>query len=421
MPPPSDCSTVKSRIKESGSSILIALIPLLTISFVSNIAPYIYIPSLPDIADAFSISEVQVGSTLSIYYLVLSLTLLAAGMVGDMWNKKRMLSRASALLFMGAITAGFAGTFGVMLSGWALQAIGAATIIVIGQTWIGQRSNKNNITSLYSYLAIILSFAPLIAPVIGGIVTDTFSWRYNFYIVAALSLFASVFINKSTPPPPVQRHALSVKEIAKSYYRILFRSKFIGLISTSLVCFLFQGALMNYSSFMFIDQLGIKPSVYGLISVPVVVGIIIGQFPVIYIEKKRGIVAAYIFNCAVAASALLTSLLFYLITGTHTIIELVLVVFVFSIGFGGHTLLAIRNVMTVFASKRSHSSALVNFLNQFTGYIASVIVQLLFALFGSAMQIHNIVSVLAVILIIATFPFFKRSYRDVCRRKNYDY
>ena len=168
---------------------------------------------------------------------------------------------------------------------------------------------------------------------------------------------------------------------------------------------------MNYSSFLFIDQLGIKPSVYGLISVPVVVGIIIGQFPVIYIEKKRGIVAAYIFNCVVTASALLASLLFYLITGTHSIIELALVIFVFSIGVGGHTLLAIRNVMAAFASKRSHSSALVNFLNQFAGYIASVIVQLLFALFGSAVQIHNIVSVLAIILIIATFPFFKRSYK----------
>lgn len=400
-------------MKKSGSSILIALIPLLTISFVSNVAPYIYIPSLPDIADTFSLTESQTGSTLSIYYLILSLTLLAAGVVGDIWNKKRMLAGASAVIFIGAVIAGFAGKFGIMLSGWALQAVGAATIVIVGQTWIGQSSTNRNITSLYSYLTIILSFAPLVAPMLGGAVNDLFSWRYNFYIVAVLSLFASVFISKSTPPPPVQNTKTPVKEALKGYCRILFKSKFTGLISTSLVCFIFQGALMNYSSFLFIDQLGVTPSFYGLISIPVVAGIITGQFPVIYIEKKRGIVAAHIFNSIIALIALSATIVYYFITGTHSIVELAIVIFIFSIGFGGHTLLSLRNVMSAFASKRSHSSALINFLNQFAGYIASLLVQLLFAFFASAMQVHNIMSVLAMILIIATFPVFKRSYNRV--------
>ena len=397
-------------MKKSRSSIIIALIPLLTISFVSKIAPYIYIPSLPDIAEYFSLSQSQAGSSLSVYYLSLSLTLLVAGVVGDVWDKKRLLLGASIVIFLGAVISAVTPQFGFMLSGWALQAVGAATITIAGQTWIGQSSNKKNITSLFSFMTIVLSFAPLAAPIIGGVITDTFSWQYNFYIVAALSLFASIFISKATPPPPIQNNSISIKQVATSYYKILFRSKFVGLTSTSLVCFLFQGALMNYSSFMFINQLGVKPSVYGLISVPVIAGIIFGQFPVIYIEKKRGIVAAHLFNSVVAVSALLTSLLFYIITGTHSVVELALVIFVFSIGFGGHTLLAIRNVMTAFASKRSHSSALVNFLNQFTGYIASIIVQFLFVLLGSAMQIHNIISGFAIILIIATHPIFKKSY-----------
>ncbi len=397
-------------MKKQGSNLFIALIPLLTISFVSNIAPYIYIPSLPDIAGYFSLNQSQAGNTMSVYYLTLSLTLLVAGVVGDAWDKKHQLAGASIVIFLGATISSVASQFGLMLSGWALQAAGAATITIVGQTWIGQSSNQKNITSIFSYLTIILSFAPLAAPIIGGIVTDTFSWQYNFYIVAALSLFASLFISQTTPPPPVQNNRISIKQVATSYYRILFRSKFVGLISTSLVCFLFQGALMNYSSFMFIDQLGLTPSVYGLISVPVIAGIIMGQFPVIYIEKKQGIVAAYLFNSVVAVLALLASLLFYMITGSHSVIELAFVILVFSIGFGGHTLLAIRNAMTVFTSKRSHSSALVNFLNQFAGYIASVIVQFLFVFLGSAMHIHNVMSGLAILLIIATFPIFKRAY-----------
>lgn len=159
---------------------------------------------------------------------------------------------------------------------------------------------------------------------------------------------------------------------------------------------------MAYSSFLFIDRLGLTPAAYGLISVPVVVGSIIGQFPVICLEKKRGITAAFLFNSVVAVTALLSSLMFYILTGTHTVVELALVILVFSIGFGGHTLLALRNVMTAFPSKRSHSSALLNFLDQFTGYIAAVAVQLLFAFVRSVLSVHNMACGAASILILFT-------------------
>lgn len=70
-------------MKKTGNNILAALIPLFTVSFVSHIAPYIYIPSLPDIADDLRLDEAQAGSMMSAYYLALSLTLLLVGVVGD--------------------------------------------------------------------------------------------------------------------------------------------------------------------------------------------------------------------------------------------------------------------------------------------------------------------------------------------------
>lgn len=400
-------------MKQTGKNPLLALIPLLTISFVSNIAPYIYIPSLPDITKSFRLNQSQAANTMMVYSFVLSITLLLVGIVGDVWNKKYLLVCASVLIFMGATVASVAPQFEIMLLGWALQAVGAATVVVVGQTWIGQSSTNNNITVHYSYLTIILSFAPLVAPIVGGVVNEVFSWQYNFYLVAVLSLFASVFIYRSTPPiSPVRGRNVDMNETAKSYCRILFRSKFVGLISTSLVCFVFQAALMNYSSFLFIDQLGLKSSTYGLISIPVVMGIIAGQFPVLYIEKKRGIVTAYLFNSMVVLVALLASVFYYFIVGTHSVVELALVIFIFNVGFGGHNLLAIRNVMLAFGSKRSHTSSLINFLNHFAGYVAATIVQILFSHLYSSMQIHAVMCIFTVFLVIVTYPFFRKSYQS---------
>ena len=396
-------------MKKTGADIFAALIPLFTVSFVSHIAPYVYIPSLPDIAHYLNIDKARAGSMMSAYYLALSFTLLLVGAVGDRWNKRRMLTGASIVIFIGTMLGSLPSRFGWVLGGWALQGVGAATVTIVGQTWLGQNSDKSNVTSLFSYMSIILSLAPLVAPVIGGMVTDVFSWKYNFFAVGFLSIFSAMFIYKTTPPPPVQNGTVLVRKVFSDYRQILFRSEFAPLIAASLACFLFQGALMSYSSFLFIDRLGLTPTVYGLISVPVVVGSIIGQFPVIYLEKKRGITAAFLFNSAVAVTALLSSLAFYMLTGRHTVVELALVILVFSIGFGGHSLLAIRNVMTVFQTRRSHSSALLNFLNQFAGYIAAVAVQLLFAFVGSVLSVHNIVcGAAAILIVLSSLIYLKR-------------
>lgn len=393
-------------MRNFGSGVIAALIPLFTISFVSHIAPYIYIPSLPDIADSFGLDTTEAGGMMSAYYLAMSVTLLIVGSVGDIWDKKKMLGGASSLIFIGTMLASLSLIYGLVIGGWALQGVGAAAITIIGQTWIGQSSRKNNITRLYSYMAIALSFAPLVAPVVGGIITEEFSWRYNFYIVGILCLFSIIPVYKTTPPTPPGSTGTSVGNSFSVYMNLLFQSKFTAIIGTSLACFLFQGMLMAYSSFLFIDRLGLTAAAYGLISIPVVMGCIIGQFPVMYLEKNHGLTSAFLFNSVTAVAALAGSLLFYAITGSHTVLELALVILVFSIGFGGHTLLATRNIMTVFSSRRSHSSALMNFLDQFAGYVAAVSVQLLFALIGSAVMVHNFACGITITIIVATTIFY---------------
>ncbi|MDO5395011.1 MAG: MFS transporter [Bacteroidales bacterium] len=395
-------------MKKHGSGVIVALMPLFAVSFVSHIAPYIYIPSLPDIAASFEIDTSRTGGLMSAYYLTLSLTLLVAGVVGDRLDKRKMLCVATCVIFAGAFLSSLPFRFGFTLVGWGLQGAGAATITIIGQTWIGQASDKNNVTSLYSYMSIALSFAPLIAPVLGGLIAEIFSWECNFYIVGILCLLSAIPVYRSTLPAPLQKNVASVRHVFSDYVKLLFRSKLIAINGTSLVCFLFQGMLMAYSSFLFIDQLGLTPASFGLISVPVVVGSIIGQFPVMYLEKRYGLTSAFIFNSVIAVVALSASLVFYAVTGTHTVTELAIVIFLFSIGFGGHTLLATRNTMTEFSFARSYSSALMNFLDQFAGYIAAVSVQVMFAFISSAMMAHNFACGAAIILIIFTSVIYVR-------------
>lgn len=385
-------------------SIYIVLLPLILVGFVSESAPYMLIPSLPDITASLGLSKSQAGGLLAVYYLTLSLTFLFAGVVGERYGKKWLLLTATLSIFMGSLMLGWGSTYLLLAAGRVLQAFGAGIVVVVAQTWIGQSSTQKNITRLFSYLTIVMSFAPMIAPIAGGLLNDSLGWRYNFYFVAVLALLAIPFLILSSPPPPQQTKP---PKAFASYKRLLLCTPFFGMIATMLVCFLFQGALMSYSSFLFIEQLGFSPAVFGFISVPIVAGIIIGQFPVLWLEKRRGLAAAYTFNSAVVVAALLASLVL-----EQTVWALGITLFIFNIGFGGHNLIATRTVITHFATECSYSSALMNFMGDFTNYIATLAVQLLFLIVGTTAQIHNVVCMVTIALIALCYLFFKPKITD---------
>lgn len=386
-------------------TIYITLLPLMLIGFVSESAPYMLIPSLPDMTTSLGLTKSQASGLLAIYYLTLSVTFLFVGGIGDRYNKKQLLLTATTSILTGSLLLGVGNTYPMLAGGRALQALGAGIVVVVAQTWIGQSSTQKNITRLFSYLTIVMSFAPMVAPIAGGFLNDTFGWRYNFYFVAALAIATIPFLLLSSPPSPGQTQP---PKVFKSYKDLLFDTPFFAMTATMLVCFLFQGSLMSYSSFLFIEQLGLSPSVFGFISIPIVTGIIIGQFPVLWLEKRKGLKAAYTFNSVVIVVALLISIIL-----EQTIGSLGMTLFIFNIGFGGHSLIATRTVITRFATMRSYSSALMNFLSDFTNYIAALLIQLLFFFIGTAAEIHNIVSSTTIILIILCYLFFRQKITEL--------
>lgn len=385
-------------------TIYITLLPLLLVCFVSESAPYMLIPSLPDINASLGLTKSQATGLIAVYYLTLSVAFLLAGVVGERYNKKRLLLIAMLSILIGSLMLGFGNIYPILAVGRGLQAFGAGIVVVVAQTWVGQSSTNKNITRLFSYLTIVMSLAPMVAPIIGGFLNDFFGWRYNFYFVAALGVIAILFLIFSSPPPPETKEH---RKVFANYKRLLLDTPFFTMIATMLVCFLFQGSLMSYSSFLFIEQLGLSPAVFGFISVPIVAGIIIGQFPVLWLEKHKGLKTAYAFNSVVVVVALVASLIL-----EQTVWALGVTLFVFNIGFGGHNLIATRTVIAYFATERGYSSALMNFLSDFTNYIAAILVQLLFLVIGTTAEIHNIVCVVTIILIAICYLFTRRKITD---------
>ncbi len=387
-------------------NLLKTFIPIGVISFASELAPYILIPALPQISSSLLLSEGQGTALISLYYLALFISYGAAGLLSGIMPKKRVLLLSALLMMVGALTMATANGFVQLVMGRIVQALGAGFVIIVAQTWIAELATSKSAARLFMLLSMSMSVAPLLSPIIGGYISQFQSWQYIFYLLAVVTALSLVAIFFSSPPKSTQSKIDSPRKVFGEYGRLLTKTPLINRFLSVIACFFFIGSFMSYSSYLFIDELGVSESLFGFISVPSVVGTLIGQYIVVRIEKWRGLKTAYRFATVVAIVALLISLL----PTMGNVYGYVAIFTLFSIGFGAHYLIAIRSVMVDDdSSHKSYTSTLVNQITDLTNFVSAGVIQLAFLWITTTNEIHIVVSIISILALYITYNAGRKS------------
>src|SRR5262245_46068621 len=193
------------------------------------VATDMYVPSMPDIGQLLAASTSQVQLTLSAYLVGFAVGQIIYGPASDRWGRKPTLLTALALFCAGSLACAMAPTIETLVAARAVQALGGSGAIVLPRAivrdlYTGERAGRE-----LSRIGAIMSFAPVIAPVIGGIVQSGFGWRANFFIIVAVGLFAAVVAWRSMPET-YRRSAqpMSITQIVRSYRRLAGNRAFLA-------------------------------------------------------------------------------------------------------------------------------------------------------------------------------------------------
>ena len=190
-----------------------------------------YLPGLPGVADDFQTSASIAQLTITATLIGLGVGQLIFGPLSDMVGRKRPLQIMLTVYAIVSILAVFATNIWLFVGLRFLQGFSGAAGIVIARASSRDMYTGKDLTKFVSMLATVNGAAPILAPLVGGLILNFAMWRFVFvvlFIIGVLMLLLVTFTLLETLPEK-DRAKGGVLETTKSFNLLLKDRGFVGI------------------------------------------------------------------------------------------------------------------------------------------------------------------------------------------------
>jgi EmrB/QacA subfamily drug resistance transporter len=128
------------------------------------------------------------------YTLASTITTPFYGKLGDMYGRKKFFIASIMIFLAGSALSGLSTSMAELITFRAIQGLGAGGLMVGAMATIGDIVPPRERGRYMSYMMVVMMLATVGGPLAGGWITDTFSWRWIFYINLPLGGAALVYL-----------------------------------------------------------------------------------------------------------------------------------------------------------------------------------------------------------------------------------
>jgi MFS transporter, DHA1 family, multidrug resistance protein len=198
-----------------------------------------YLPSLPDIAHVLSAPVARTQLTISSYLIGFAAGQMIYGPLSDRYGRRPVLLAAVALYLASTLACAAAQSVDVLIAARALQGISGSGAIVLARAIVRDVYSGVQAARELSLMGSISATAPIVAPMIGGVLQAAFGWRANFICMSAGGLIALVVASRLLPEtlrPANRAGSLSFFSMMRGYGAVARHRGFViylGIITTT--------------------------------------------------------------------------------------------------------------------------------------------------------------------------------------------
>jgi DHA2 family multidrug resistance protein-like MFS transporter len=166
--------------------------------------------ALPTIADALGIAPSAAVLIVSVYQLVLVMTLLPLSALGSRIGLKRMYQYGQCVFIGSALLCFLAPNLPSLLAARTLQALGAAAALSVASALVRSIYPGNQLGRGLGINAVVVSSSAALAPILGGFIVAAASWHWVFVATVPLGLVSLLVGQRSLPDVPPHTEPFSI-------------------------------------------------------------------------------------------------------------------------------------------------------------------------------------------------------------------
>lgn len=242
---------------------------LILTSTIAGISTDIYLPAILQIQQEFLCSSAAVQMSVGLNFLIPTFLGLFFGPLSDSIGRRPVFIAGLLIHLISTVGCVFSNSIELFNLARTLQGMGSCAIFLVTSSIYFERFETKHATKLVSYAGTAFNIGIVLAPLLGGILSQHFGWRSSFILISTLDFGSLVVISKLLP------ETLKDNELAKFKLRKILNNYWSQLtnpvnVGGHLILSLLVGVNLLFLvslPFIFISKLGMGPLKYAIFQV----------------------------------------------------------------------------------------------------------------------------------------------------------
>ncbi|QDW21824.1 multidrug effflux MFS transporter [Flavobacterium sp. KBS0721] len=226
-----------------------------------------YLPGFSGIAKDLNTTVAKVSMSLSSYFIGISAGQLLYGPLLDRFGRKKPLFIGLLVYILASLGCVYVADIDSFILLRFVQAIGSCAATVASVAMVRDLFPVKDIPKVFSLLMLVLGLSPMLAPTIGGYVTEDYGWHTVFFILMCMGIAILIAAQVGLPNSykPDTSISLKPKPIISNFLKVLKEPQFFTYAFTGSISFSGLFTYVAASPIIFMDIYHVDAKTYGWI------------------------------------------------------------------------------------------------------------------------------------------------------------
>lgn len=158
--------------------------------------------AIPVMATSLEVNPLNLKLALISYLLSLAIFIPISGWIADKFGIKKVFMVAVITFTLSSVWCGFTQNLWELIAARIIQGLGGSLTLPIGRLIILRTCQRHELVNKMSIVVMVASLGIMLGPVIGGVITHYFSWRWIFWVNAPVGILTLLLASKLLPFMP---------------------------------------------------------------------------------------------------------------------------------------------------------------------------------------------------------------------------